>query len=104
MPQVAVELFTDGVADVDFWLIEEAEVFTEELEAKREPELARFVFHPVHHGLDELFILHDEGDFRVPFSQHAAIIDVCRAANDEVIVYDEELGVDVDQLRDQIAV
>ena len=43
--------------------------------------------------------LNDECQFGVAFSTHAAIVDVGRAANDEIIIDDHQLGMDVNELR-----
>ena len=37
-------------------------------------------------------------NLRIPVSEHAAVVDVGRAADDLAVVHDHQLGVDVDQL------
>lgn len=55
-----------------------------------------WIFLAIHASILELLIHYDRCNFRVPFADHRAIIDVGRTTDDHTIVGDQQLGMHID--------
>ena len=75
-------------------------MFNEQVLSQASGKLARSVALAVHLSLHGLNVLHHQAELTVPDPKQTPVIDVGRAADDEPVVYDGQLGVDVDQLSD----
>ena len=76
-------------------------MFSEQVPPQAPGELACGVALAIHLALHSLSVLHHQAQLTVPDPEEAPVIDVGRAAYDESVVHDSQLGVDVDQLSDR---
>ena len=56
------------------------------------------VIETIHLPSDKFLILDLDTNLAISIPQKTAVVDVCRAADDQLVVNNAELGVDVDQL------
>jgi len=101
-PPVEVELVTHRIQDLleSSRPIQEPQMLPEQVPSQAPGKPARRAALAVHLSLHGLNVLHHQAELTVPDPEQTPVIDVGRAADDEPVIYDGQLGVDVDQLSD----
>ena len=91
--------------DVKWWKVDEGKVgySLEDLLTQWEGVLADLALLAVQLRCHKLLVAYHRCQLRVSLAEQTAVVDVCRAADDMPVVDDHELGVDVDDLLDEVA-